>query len=483
MNITREEKGTLSGQIKMAFDESDYQERVKNILNDYRRKASIPGFRPGKVPMGMIKKMYGTSVLAEEVNKLLSEKLNEYITEEKLQILGYPIPAEDTPQLDFDNETSFEFVLDIGYSPEINIEYINDMTFDYYKIKADDAMIQKHIQTIREQFGEHIPVDSFEKEDLVSCLIEEVNEDGEIVEEALTTEQALPFNDNKEAEEKFVGLKKDDTITLVPNDLFGDDKKHAFDFIGIISDDEEKNDDDLAKQYRFTVKDIKRLQPAELNAELFEKVFPKAGIETEEAFIAKDVEQAEKSFVPQTDMFFVNTAITSIVEKADFELPTEFLKRWVNQNMYNNLKEGEKFEPLTEEAFVDVVKSFRWELLQNKLVEKYGIKVEEEDVKRAIKLFFIQQYMPHISAEEVEAQMPQLEQLANSILKDEKQNKDYYEKALNEKMIQAFKKEFTLDIKDVSIDEFSEIVQPKEKIEEVVEEVVEEEITEEETNA
>lgn len=458
MNITRVETGALTGQIKMSFDETDYQDRVKKVLSDYRRKATIPGFRPGKVPMGMIKKMYGTPVLAEEVNKLLSEKLNSYITEEKLDILGYPIPSEDTPTLDFDNQSSFEFLLDVGYAPEVNIDFVDGMTFEYPKIKADNEMIDKHITSLREQFGEHEVTEVFAKGDLISGTCIEVDTEGVEIEGGISTEHSLPFGENSSVEEKFIGLKKEDTLTFIPSELFEDNLEEALKFVGATPENAEQ----MKNNFRFTVAEIKHLVPTEMNEAFFNKVYPDAKITTEEAFRAKEIEQAEKSFEQHTDMVFLNKAVEQIVENAELDLPDTFLRRWVESNMRQNSEEGTEYKPMTDDEYTSTATSFRWELLQAALMKKYDLKVEQEDVKRAIKLFFVRQYMPHISPEDIDQQMPQLDQLADSIFNDQEQYKRYFDMALNEKLIAGFKSSFTLDIKEMSVDEFTKENAPQE---------------------
>ena len=325
MNITQEQTGDLTATIKLELEPTDYEEKVKTVLKDYQKKANIPGFRPGKVPFGMVKKMYGQAVMADEVHKIISESLNNYIIEKDIKILGNPIPnVEKTKLIDFDKDTKFDFFFDIGISPEINTVIDENIKVDKYDIQADEKTVEKFVKEIQMRQGQPEVVDISEDEDIIRGEISDPEEETTEEREAKTTTIAVNFIKKKAEKKKFIGVKVGDTITFNPLKAT-DNKTEAAHIIGA-----DKNvEDNLDKNYNFKVTEISRIKASELNEEFFNKVFPGSEIKTKEEFENKVLEEAIKDFDKESDKKLMNDFFEKIVEESKLTLPDEFMKRWM----------------------------------------------------------------------------------------------------------------------------------------------------------
>ncbi len=293
MKISKETTGDLEATIKIELQEADYAEELEKELKEYRRNTVMPGFRPGKVPMGIIKKKYGAALKVEKVNKVLSEALDDYIKNEKLELLGYPLNnTEKTPQADLEQQNDFEFYFDIGLAPEINLDFLDEMEAEYLTIKVSDDILNDHIEKLREEYAELKETDSIEENDTVELLAEELNEEGNVPENGWNiTVMISPVTiKDEEIKNLFLKLKVGDTLVFNPVKAFGSDEEAEKIFK---SEDDDKKD--LDKDFRFTVKKINRKVKAAIDEDLFAKVFPNEEIKDEEQFKKRLTEELEKS--------------------------------------------------------------------------------------------------------------------------------------------------------------------------------------------
>ncbi len=294
MNISRENTGDLTAIIKVQLTEEDYAENVKKSLNDLKRKANIPGFRQGHVPFGMVKKMYGSSVMAEEVNKVLSDSLNKYITEEKLSILGNPIPSENHDKVDFNTQTEFTFTFDIGFSPEINLELNKDIQVPFSKIEVAEKMVDDYVRDITERFGEHTHPETIEEKSKVNAVFTQLNEEGEVLEGGIKAENAS-FNVEdiqlKTITKQLVGLKVADVVQFDPMKALEDANK-----VAAMLQVAKVMVEEMNAEFNVEIKEITNIIPAEINEDLFSKAYPSADLKSEEDLRNRIKEDASKQF-------------------------------------------------------------------------------------------------------------------------------------------------------------------------------------------
>ncbi|MFC6859831.1 trigger factor, partial [Zunongwangia atlantica 22II14-10F7] len=368
MNITRENIDELNAVVKVDIAKDDYAPKVEKILKDYRKNANVPGFRKGHVPMGMVKKQYGQAVLVDEVNKLLQENLNKYLTEEKLDVLGNPIPKE---QENFDwNEDNYTFEFEVGLAPEFEVSLDLEKPVTKYNIVADDTMIDRQIENIQKQYGKLVSKDEVEEGDIVAGTFK--NE-----EEGIENETSIELEKikGKRNLNKFVGSKVGDTITLKTKSLFEDDH----DLIQHLKVEHDKAHD-LDIEVEFTISEINKRELADLDQELFDKLFGEGKVKTVTELKEKIKEDAEKQFVQQSDQQLMNDVTEALIEKTEFDLPKEFLQKWIRTV-------GEK--PLTEEEAVEEYenseKGLRYQLIEGKIVKDNDIQVDFETLKNFAK--------------------------------------------------------------------------------------------------
>lgn len=442
MNITKENTGDLTAIIKIELKEDDYQEKVKTVLKDYQRKANIPGFRSGKVPFGMINKMYGKAVLAEEINKTISDSLNQYITDEKLDILGYPLPNTDqTTTVDFDTQTEFEFFFDIGLSPEFEVTLDEKIKINYYTINADDEVVEKYLADLRSRHGKDSKPETAGETDVVMGNIVELDENGQVVEEGINLSTSIVLDTIKLKTElkKFVGKIIGDTITFNPMKATKSATEAAA-ILGISAEDAEK----ATNKFNFTITEITHKELAELNEEFYKLVYPQESIENEEQLRAKIKTDAELSFVAESDRQFMNNAVDKLVDLAKIELPDAFMKRWILEN-----GQGKMTEEQIETQYDSYSKSLKWQLIEAKLVKEHDIKVSQEDVRNQIKTYFSN--MQETQDEETEKRM---NEIVDSIMQNQEETKRIYEQLYDNKLLSVFKSTIKQVSKKIGYEEF-----------------------------
>ncbi len=446
MNIVQEKKSELTENLKIQLTAEDYQEKVDKALKDMQRKAQMPGFRPGKVPFGMIKKMYGKSVLVEEVNKVLVDALYEYIKEKEINILGNPLPDnEKTREIDWDNQTEYEFVYEIAIAPEINLELSEEIAVDYHKIKIEDKTVDETINDIRKRYGSMSSPEISESEDVLFGEFAELDGDGNIIEDGLKNKSNLYIQYIKDEETKasLIGLKKDDNVDIDLVKSVENDSEMAG-MLGVKKEELEQ----YGKNYRFTVERVSRMQPSELNEELFKKVAPDAEIKDEAAFKSFIAEQLQKQYQADVDKNFKNEAIKTLLAKANLTLPEDFLKRWLIESNRDN---KEITPEQVENEFVSFADSFKWQLIENHLIKKHEIEVQHEEVSDYLKKYMRQQLRQY-------GQMDPEEEVLNDFVKriasNQEELKKVYDQLFEVKVLELLKSKLNLNEKEVTFDEF-----------------------------
>lgn len=444
MNITQEDSGKLTALVHINLKEEDFIDKVNAQLKDYRKKAQMPGFRPGMVPMGMIKKMYGNAVMADEVNKTVSDALNNYISENKLNILGYPLPNEEkSAPVDFDGQKDFDFYFDLGLAPEIEVKLGDELKVPYYKIKVTDEEVETAIVDMQKRLGEEEHPEKVELDDTAHVKLQEANEDGNAVEEGHEVEASFAVSDiklktiQKLFVEKTVGHKG--VINL--NKAFKDEAK-VKELLKLEGDDEK-----IKADYAFEITDIVRVIPAALNEEFYKKVYPSDELKTEEDFKNRVREDLSTHYQHDADKQFVGDTIDQILKQVDPELPDEFLKRWLLEN-----NKGKATAEQIEGQYESYAKTFKWQLIESKLIEAYGdtLKVTDEDVRNKVRAYF--------QMAGGEASNPQVEGIVDQILSNQQERERIYGELMDERYISFFKEKVSKDEKEVTPEELVKIV-------------------------
>ena len=434
MNITRENIDALNAVVKVDIAKEDYSDKVEKILIDYRKSANIPGFRKGHVPMGMVKKQYGKAVLVDEVNKLLQDALGKYLVEEKLDVLGNPLPkAQD--DLDWDSD-AFSFEFELGLAPEFDVNLKSKKAITHYNIVADDKMIKTQIESIQKQYGKIISQKEVVKDSEITGTF--TNEEKEIDNSTMITLGKLKGKTNPK---KFIGAKVGDVITLNTKGLFNDDHD-LMTFLKVAHDDTHG----LVIDVNFTITEINGRELADLDQELFDKLFGKEGVTSVAELKDKIKEDSEKQFSQQGDQKLLNDVTEHLVENTKFDLPSGFLQKWMQTA-------GE--EMMTEEQAKDEYekseKSMRYQLIEGKLIQEHKLQVQFEDLK-AYSMEMIKGQMAQFG--QMNPSEKELEDIAARILSNQEEVKRLSEQLMSQKLLSLYKTEANIKTKDITYDDF-----------------------------
>lgn len=449
MNITKTQSDDLNAVIKIQLGKDDYESRVEKVLKDYQKKVVIDGFRKGKTPMGIVKKMYGKSVLVEEMNNVLSEALNTYIRENNLQLLGEPLPSETEQKEQNLEDENLEFAYDIALSPEANVKLSKREKVPYYIIKVDDEMIDKQIEGMCKNSGEMVEVEEIEGTEYLKGEILELDEEGKAKEDGVKNEDAsfsLMYVKDEETAQAFKGAKKGQEVKFDATKAFA----NKTDFANMLGVSKEVAEN-VNPQFCFIIQEIKRYVDAEVNQELFDKVYGKDAVKTVEEFRARVKEDISKQLQGHSEYRFTIDAREKLLKKNEpMQLPEAFLKRWilaVNKEM--KAEEVEKdFEGYRDE--------FKWQVIKTALVKEFSLKVEQEDMKavaREVAAAQLQQYGLYGLTDE------QLDGFAVKLLQDEKQRQHLYERAQDNKIFAAIKENVKLEEEEIAMADFEKLFQ------------------------
>ncbi len=434
MNITRENVDALNAVVKVDIAKEDYSAKVEKILADYRKTANIPGFRKGHVPMGMVKKQYGKAVLVDEVNKLLQDALNKYLTEEKLDVLGQPLPkAQD--QIDWDADI-FSFEFELGLAPEFEVNLAGKTPIIQYNIVADEKMINEQIERIQKQYGKLISQSTVEKDSEITGVFK--NEEREIENKVSIT---LDKFKEKSTEKLFIGAKVGDVVSLKTKGLYEDEHElmHA---LKVGHDDVHGLDIEVT----FTISEINKRELADLDQELFDKLFGKDVVKSVTELKDKIKEDAEKQFTQQADQKLLNDVTEYLVENTKFDLPAEFLQKWMQTAGEQPLDSDQ-----AKEEYEKSEKSLRYQLIEGKLITDNNIQVTMDDIRNH-------------SREMIKVQMAQfgqmnpsdkeLDDIAARILSNQDEARRISEQLVSQKLLALYKEKANLKVKELSYENF-----------------------------
>lgn len=449
MNISKENIDALNAVIKLTVDKEDYEKRVDDVLKDYRKRVNMPGFRPGKVPAGVVKKMYGKAVLADEVNKLVSENLHQYITENKLDLLGEPLPSENQELIDFDTAESFEFVFDIALSPEVELKLTKREKLPYYTVQITDEMVKDQADALAGRFGTSEKVEVVEEKAMVKGNFNQLDEEGNIVEGGIFAEDAvISLNIIKDEEEKkkLLGAKVGDEVVFNPTVAFPNETEISY--ILKISKEEAA---EVKGNFKFTISEITVFNNAELNQDLFDKAFGEGQVKSEEEFNARVKEDLAKNLAMETEYRFTVDAKEKLMGKVKVDFPEAFLKRWVIATNRDN----EKFDAANlDNEMPAMLEDLKWQLIKNHLIKSNDLQIEESDVldyaKKSAKIQFMQYGLSNVPEEH-------LENYAKEMIQREEQRRQMAEGAVNEKVMAFIKEAVKIDEKEISREDFNKL--------------------------
>ncbi len=434
MNITRENIDALNAVVKVDISKDDYSDKVEKILSDYRKSANIPGFRKGHVPMTMVKRQYGKAVLVDEVNKLLQDALNKYLTEEKLDVLGNPLPK---PQDDLDwDADNFSFEFELGLAPQFDVELKSKKAITQYNIVADEKMLDNQVEYIRKQYGKLVSKEEASKDDEITGVF--ANEEKEINNTATITLDKVKGKTN---EKKFVGAKVGDVITLNTKGLFNDDHD-LMHFLKVSHDDAHGLDVDVT----FTVTEINTRELADLDQELFDKLFGKGVVTSVTELKEKIKVDSEKQFAQQGDQKLLNDVTEYLVENTKFDLPAAFLQKWIQTAGEEQLDADQ-----AKEEYEKSEKSMRYQLIEGKLIQDHNLQVTFEDLKAHAKEM-IKVQMAQFG--QMDPADEELENIAARILSNQDEVKRLSEQLMSQKLLDLYKTEGNLKVKEITYDDF-----------------------------
>ena len=447
MNITKENIDDLNAVLKIKIEKTDYEDKVETVLKDYRKKATIKGFRPGMVPIGLIKKMYGKAVQIDEINKIVTENIQKYITDEKLEILGDPLPKVDEQnKIDFDTQQDFTFSFELGLTPLFELKLSKKNKVNQYDIIVDEKMRSQYLENYTRRYGELKKAEQIEEKDVVKGRIEAIDENGNVIPEGPSVEETslgIDIIKDGKIKKEFIGKNIHDTIDFDLKKAFPNDTEIA----GILHKKKEEVAD-LGANYRFTVNEISRFYPAELGKELFDKIFGEGVINSEEEFMKKIEEEIVANLKRESDFKLMMDIKNMTMEKTDFQLPEEFLKKWLLR--VNEKSTAEQIE----KEFDGFRKDLKWQLIRNKVARDNEVKISEEELQKEaenITRYQFQQYGLFYTTDE------QIANYAKETLKRDEDAKRIADKILDEKVILLIKELVKLEDKSVTTEEFNKL--------------------------
>lgn len=447
MKTTFEKVDNVNGLITMQVETADYAENVEKELKNFRKRANMPGFRVGQVPMGLIKKRFGTEVKAEAIDKLIREKLFGYIRDEKLGVLGEPLPNEEkTPVVDFEHQDEFTFVFDVALAPEFDAKLTAKDKVDFYTISVDDDMVSKQVESYASRNGQYVKVDSYEPRDMVKGLLAELDEKGNPVDGGIQVEGAVMLPDymkNDDEKAKFATAKVNDVIVFNPSKAYNDSDVELASLLRMKKEEVA----DKKCDFSFQVEEITRYQAATVDQALFDHIFGEGKVKSEEEFRARIKEQLEAQFQNDSEFKFLLDLRKHLMERVGkLEYPETMLKRIMR---LNNPDKDEKF---VDDNFEKSLDELTWQLIKEQLTEQFEIKLEQDDVLAAAKAVTKMQFAQY-GMMEVPEEL--LNNYAQEMLKKKDQTEGLITRAIEQKIAVKAKETVKLNNKTVTLDEFN----------------------------
>lgn len=446
MNVERKDLDAVNVQLVISVVKADYEEKVKKDINTTRKRVNMPGFRPGHVPTDMVKKMYGTQILVDNINKLVSEELYKYIKDNNMSILGDPLPSENQKDVNFETDEDFEFAFDLGMAPEIAAKVDGKTKIPYYQIELTDTMIDDQVKTYASRFGSYSKADKSEEKDILKVDAEEVGkEDGIKLTDAIFSAQYIA---DSKAKKSFVGKSVGDVVTMNPSKAYDNENEVAA-LLKIKKEEISNHNGD----FNFTIKEITRYTDAEVNQELFDKVFGKDSVKDEKSFREKIKEQIQKNLDADSDYKFGLDAREILIKNAgDVQFPDAFLKRWAKTT--NKELTDEKLD----EQYPDMINDLKWHLIQEKIAKSNDVKIEDNDVdefaKKVALAQFAQYGMSNVPDDVLNGYVADMK-------KDQKAINNMLNGVMNEKINAIIKSTAKLDEKKISLEDFNKLLEKK----------------------
>lgn len=446
MNITQNSIDDLNAVLTVSINKEDYQDKVGKTLNQYRKTANIKGFRKGQVPMSFVKKQYEKSIIFDEVNQLLQTGINDYIQKEQLSILGNPLPKANE-SLDWDaDQLDFEF--ELGLAPEISVD-LSKVNVDKYKVTVTDAEVQKYVDNFAKRFGSIKSLEKVEEGANIKVEVRELDKEKNLVQDGIQKDTFL-FVDELAKPKKFIGKKVGDVVVIKPTELFIDKMN-----LEQLLEKTEAELMDFDHSLQFTIQEISRQEPSEVDQSLFDKVYGEGAVSNEKEFRQKIKEEAEKMYEKETDKQFMNEVVEQLVKETKFELPNEFLSRWLN---FSN--EKIESEEQAKEELAKMEDGLRYQLIEAKIAETYNLKVEHQDVLDATKKLIKEQFAMYGQSNIPEEE---LDTIVQSSLTNQQEYQRVADQVFSDKMLQVFKDNVSVKEIGVTFDEFVEIMTEKAK--------------------
>lgn len=449
MKVSFENPDKINGQLTITVEEDDYKSEVEKTLKDYRKKANVPGFRPGQVPMGMIKRQFGSAVKMDAVNKIVGEQINKYIADNKINMLGQPLASEAQQPQDLEKEAPYTFIFDIAVAPEFDIELTAKDKIDYYDITVDDALIDRQVEMFASRLGKNADVEEYADGDVVKGDLRELDEKGNTKENGLTVEAAMVMPEYiKAAAQKklFKGVKVGDVITFNPRKAYKDRDAELASLLKVGKDKLAEHEGDFSYQ----ITNIQRFENHPVDQELFDQTFGKGQVKDEKEFRAKIAEGLKKQLEMDSDYKFLQDVRKYTEEKVgQLTYPDALLKRVMKEN---NKEKNQEFIDKNYEASI---RELTWSLIRNKLSEKAQVKVNDDDVRNAARetarVQFAQYGMNNVPDEYVN-------NYADQLLKKQESVQQFVDRAVDLKLIEAIKKVVKLNKKSISLDDFNKMM-------------------------
>lgn len=450
MKISFENPDKVNGLLTLTVEEADYKENVEKTLKNYRKKANVPGFRPGMVPMGMIKRQFGTTAKVDEINKLLGEQIYKYVKDNNIQMLGEPLPSDKQEPVDMEKEAPYTFMFDIAVAPEFKAELTGDDTIDYYTITVDDKIIDQQIDVFASRAGHYDKVEDYQANDMLKGDIRELDENGNTKEGGITVEGAVLMPEYIKVEDQkklFDGAKLGDIITFNPKKAYPESDIEVSSLLKMKKEEVA----DLTADFSYQITEISRYVKAEVNQELFDQVYGKDVIKDEKDFREKIAEGLKDQFAVDSDFKFIQDVRKYLVDKVGaLTYPDALLKRIM---LNNNKDKGEEF---VEKNYEQSIKELTWHLIKEQLVKANGIKIEDADIeetaKEAAKAQFAQYGMNNIPEEYIE-------NYAKDMLKKREYIDSFVDRSIDRKLTEILKNVVKLENKTATLEEFNKMMQ------------------------
>ena len=450
MKISFENPDKVNGLLTLTVEEADYKENVEKTLKNYRKKANVPGFRPGMVPMGIIKREFGTTAKVDEINKLLGEQIYKYVKDNNIQMLGEPLPSDKQEPVDMEKEAPYTFMFDIAVAPEFKAELTGDDTIDYYTITVDDKIIDQQIDVFASRAGHYDKVEDYQANDMLKGDIRELDENGNTKEGGITVEGAVLMPEYIKVEDQkklFDGAKLGDIITFNPKKAYPESDIEVSSLLKMKKEEVA----DLTADFSYQITEISRYVKAEVNQELFDQVYGKDVIKDEKDFREKIAEGLKAQFAVDSDFKFIQDVRKYLVDKVGaLTYPDALLKRIM---LNNNKDKGEEF---VEKNYEQSIKELTWHLIKEQLVKANGIKIEDADIeetaKEAAKAQFAQYGMNNIPEEYIE-------NYAKDMLKKREYIDSFVDRSIDRKLTEILKNVVKLENKTATLEEFNKMMQ------------------------